>query len=373
VLLTGAIALGASGAAFAQDEPTSAAGPESPALPQAAPIGPPSPERPKQFLNWETGAGKSYVIPAVELIGYLFLLNQYDRHFVEPEDIYRTGTKSFWKNLTDSKWVVDSDPFATNQFLHPYGGSIYYGLARSTGLNFWESFGYASAGSLLWELGGETGPPSINDQITTPIAGSFLGEPLFRMASLLLENDGRPPGFWRELGAAALSPPTGLNRLIFGNRFDAVFPSYAPAISTRFQLGAALNTHLTGPATSDFKQNAATADFQLAYGLPGKPGYSYTRPFDYFNFQFTASTANTFENIIIRGLLLGAPYAAGDSYRGVWGLFGSYDYISPQVFRVRRPQPRYHRPMVAFAGGSAPGHGPRRRRLRRGRHYPRFG
>jgi hypothetical protein len=91
---------------------------------------------------------------------------------------------------------------------------------------------------------------------------------------------------------------------------------------------------LTGPATSDFKQNAATADFQLAYGLPGKPGYSYTRPFDYFNFQFTASTANTFENIIIRGLLLGAPYAAGDSYRGVWGLFGSYDYISPQVFRV---------------------------------------
>jgi hypothetical protein len=334
VLLTGAIALGASGAAFAQDEPTSAAAPESPAIPQAAPIGPPSPERPKQFLNWETGAGKSYVIPAVELIGYLFLLNQYDRHFVEPEDIYRTGTKSFWKNLTDSKWVVDSDPFATNQFLHPYGGSIYYGLARSTGLNFWESFGYASVGSVLWELGGETGAPSINDQITTPIAGSFLGEPLFRMASLLLENDGGPPGFWRELGAAALSPPTGLNRLVFGNRFDAVFPSHDPAISTRFQLGTSVNTVFGGQGVSRFRENEGTADFQLAYGLPGKPGYSYTRPFDYFNFQFTASTANTFENIIIRGLLVGAPYAAGDSYRGVWGLYGTYDYISPQIFRV---------------------------------------
>src|SRR4029077_17586746 len=174
----------------------------------------------------------------------------------------------------------------------------------------------------------------------------------FRMASLLLENDGGPPGFWRELGAAALSPPTRPhplvfgkrvdarfpaprpNRLVFGNRFDPVFPSHDPAISTRFQLGAALNTHLTGPATSQFKQNEATADFQLAYGLPGKPGYSYTRPFDYFNFQLTASTANTFENIITRGLLVGAPYAAGDSYRGVWGLYGTYDYISPQVFRV---------------------------------------
>ncbi|HSL02715.1 MAG TPA: DUF3943 domain-containing protein [Nitrospiraceae bacterium] len=334
-LLTGALALALAmpSAGFAQER-TSADPLTSPAPPQPAPIGPPAPAGPKQLLNWETGAGRSYIIPAFELTGYLLLLNQFDRHFTNPEDIYRTGTKSFWKNLTDSKWVVDTDPFATNQFLHPYGGSIYYGLPRSTGLNFWESFGYASVGSFLWELGGETGAPSINDQITTPIAGSFLGEPLFRMASLLLENDGRPPGFWRELGAAALSPPTGLNRLVFGNRFDAVFPSYAPAISTRFQLGAALNTHLHGPATSDFKQNEMNADFQLAYGLPGKPGYSYSRPFDYFNFQFTASTANTFENIIIRGLLLGAPYAAGDSYRGVWGLFGSYDYISPQVFRV---------------------------------------
>ena len=334
-LVTGALALAlvTPGAGFAQER-TSTDEITSPAPPQAAPIGPPAHEWSKQRLNWETGAGRSYIIPAFEVTGYLLLLNQFDRHFVEPKDVYRTGTDSFWKNLTDSKWVIDEDPFGTNQFLHPYGGSIYYGLARSTGLNFWESFGYATAGSVLWELGGETGPPSINDQITTPIAGSFLGEPLFRMANLLLENDGGPPGFWRELGAAALSPPTGLNRLVFGNRFDAVFPSHDPAISMRFQLGAALNTRLTGPATSHFRQNEATADFQLAYGLPGKPGYSYARPFDYFNFQFTASTANTFENIIIRGLLVGAPYAAGDSYRGVWGLFGTYDYIAPQVFRV---------------------------------------
>ena len=330
-----ALALVAPGAGFAQEEGTSSDARILPAPPQAAPIGPPaSDEGPKQFLNWETGEGKSYIIPAFEVTGYLLLLNQFDRHFVEPKDVYRTGTKSSWKNLTDSKWVVDTDPFGTNQFLHPYGGSIYYGLARSTGLNFWESFGYATAGSVLWELGGETGAPSINDQITTPIAGSFFGEPLFRMASLLLENDGGRPGFWRELGAAALSPPTGFNRLVFGNRFDAVFPSHDPAISTRFQLGASVNTVLTGPATSRFKENEATADFQLAYGLPGKPGYSYTRPFDYFNFQFTASTANTFENIITRGLLVGAPYGVGDSYRGVWGLYGTYDYISPQVFRV---------------------------------------
>lgn len=334
-LLTGALtlALVTPGAGFAQ-EGLSPDARISPASPHAAPIGPPAPEGPKQRLNWETGAGRSYIIPAFELAGYLLLLNQYDRHFVEPKDVYRTDGKSFSKNLTDSKWVVDKDPFATNQFMHPYGGSIYYGIGRSSGLNFWESFGYATAGSFLWEIGGETGPPSINDQITTPIAGSFLGEPLFRMASLLLESDEGRPGLWRELAAAVLSPPTGFNRLVFGNRFDAVLPSHAPAISTRFQIGASVNTVLTGPSVSRFKQNELTADFQLAYGLPGKPGYSYNRPFDYFNFQFTASTANIFENIITRGLLVGAPYAVGDSYRGVWGLYGTYDYIAPQVFRV---------------------------------------
>lgn len=40
------------------------------------------------------------------------------------------------------------------------------------------------------------------------------------------------------------------------------------------------------------------------------------------------------ESLNTRGLLLGRAYASGDATRGVWGLFGNYDYISPQVFRV---------------------------------------
>jgi len=34
------------------------------------------------------------------------------------------------------------------------------------------------------------------------------------------------------------------------------------------------------------------------------------------------------------GLLYGADYDVGDAYRGLWGLYGSYDYISPELFRV---------------------------------------
>jgi hypothetical protein len=33
-------------------------------------------------------------------------------------------------------------------------------------------------------------------------------------------------------------------------------------------------------------------------------------------------------------MLMGTEYEIGKSYRGIWGLYGTYDYISPQTFRV---------------------------------------
>jgi hypothetical protein len=74
----------------------------------------------------------------------------------------------------------------------------------------------------------------------------------------------------------------------------------------------------------------------MEYGLPGKAGYSYDRPFDYFNFEFRTfgNLKNPVDNIMIRGLLYGKDYEAGDSYQGIWGLYGGYDYISPYIFRI---------------------------------------
>ncbi|HEY7532174.1 MAG TPA: DUF3943 domain-containing protein, partial [Nitrospiraceae bacterium] len=284
-------------------------------------------------LVWETGAGLSYFLPAGEILTYEFFLNLFDRHFVEPTSDYETNGDTIWHNLTDGKWVIDNDQFKVNQFLHPYGGSIYYGLARSAGLNFWESFLYSVAGSFIWEIAGETTNPSINDMIATPIGGTFLGEPFFRMASLLLEDSEGQPGFWRELGAAVISPPMGFNRLVFGDKFDAVFPSYRPATFMRLQAGGTISSSSQN-VSSSVEEAGAVADFTFSYGLPGKPGYSYRRPFDYFDFHLTAVTANVLESVNTRGLLLGTTYASGNSTRGIWGLYGSYDYISPQVFRV---------------------------------------
>jgi hypothetical protein len=301
-------------------------------------------EEPEPVMSWGTGAGKSDVVPIVDILLFDFLLNQFNRNFIAPTEDYASDWDSFERNIKGD-WVFDDDNFDVNQFGHPYQGAMYHGFARSSGHDYWSALGYTFIGSILWETAGETTPPSVNDQFTTGIGGTLLGEPLFRMASLLLESgNGRPSGP-RTFAASFVSPPTGYNRLAYGRRFDGVFRSHDPAVYTRAQLGANINTELRSdintvkdpnlpPVPQSYREGEAVADFTMAYGLPGKPGYRYARPFDYFHFQFTAATGNVLENLITRGLLYGAPYGVGDHYRGIWGIYGSYDYIAPQIFRV---------------------------------------
>ena len=156
------------------------------------------------------------------------------------------------------------------------------------------------------------------------------------MANLVLEGGGEKPDFWRELGATCISPPTGINRYLFGDRFDKVFPSHNPPTFERLRLGMSTTAReADNSALQTYDRQQATIDFLMSYGLPGKPGYTYDRPFDYFEFEFTAGTGKgAFENVVSRGLLYGTDYDVGDAYRGVWGLYGSFDYISPAIFRV---------------------------------------
>ena len=276
---------------------------------------------------------RDYALPAMEIIGFDFLLNRFNRNFGSGKHDYAVSLESIRRNL-HSSWGTDSDPFRTNQLGHPYQGSMYHGFARSAGFDFWESMGYTFGGSALWEIAGENTLPSRNDQIATGIGGSFLGESLYRMSSLLLEKGGGLPPFWREVAAAAISPSTGFNRLVMGKRLDAIFASRDPAYYSQAQVGVMGTTRNVSGTSTIFKRYEARADFSLDYGMPGKEGYRYSRPFDYFSFQASVSSADTFENVMTRGLLLGKDYQAGKNYRGLWGLYGSYDFISPQTFRI---------------------------------------
>jgi hypothetical protein len=296
----------------------------------------------KSALSWETGEGKSHLVPALEVPGFIIVLNGFDRLAFpnkrkEGRRVYDTTPSTIWEHVSRQNWHFDKDSFDVNQFGHPYEGATMFGLARSTGLNFWQSLIYSNVGSFLWEMAGETTRPSINDQITTGNAGSLFGEALFRIAGLVLEDGGETPRFWHELTAAAVSPPTGFNRFVFGDRFKSTFPSHKPAALWRAILGGSIDTHssnLIQPA--QHHDVNLIADFAMAYGLPGKPGYTYNRPFDYFDFQLSTRSRvnNLLEAVTIRGLLIGTEYQMGNDYRGIWGLYGSYDYISPHLFRV---------------------------------------
>jgi len=279
-----------------------------------------------------TPVRKNHFVPFFDIVAFDFLLNRYGKAFVDP-GTYDVNRSSITRNL-HSPWVLDSDPFSINQFMHPYQGSMYHGFARSAGLNYWESFLYTFGGSILWEIAGETTLPSRNDQIATGIGGTFFGESLFRLANLVLERAHMPP-FWRELSAAVISPSTAFNRLAYGERFRGTFPSRDPAFFTRVQTGFMGTASVQKSFTQPFTRNEAVADFSVDYGMPGKSSYAYHRPFDYFNFQFTTSTGSRFEDIFSRGLLAGRTYGEGAARaRGVWGLYGTYDYVAPQIFRV---------------------------------------
>ncbi len=277
------------------------------------------------------GSEKSYIIPALEILGFDTLLNAFNRVHYGCCD-YDTSFSSIRRNL-GREWVVDRDDFTVNQIGHPYQGSMYHGFARASGLNYWESSAYTFVGSVLWEIGGETTPPSENDQIASGIGGSFLGEALFRMSNLWLEQK-RGSRFWREIAAAAISPPVGFNRLAFGERFDGIFSSRDAEYYSRVQIGVNSATQDLPGTAREAKRHEGVVDFALDYGLPGKSGYTYKRPFDYFTFQGSVSSAIGLESVLTRGLLFGTDYRIGKTYRGIWGLYGSYNYLAPQVFRL---------------------------------------
>src|SRR5687768_2106094 len=82
---------------------------------------------------------KSYILPAVEIVAMDAAVNLGGRLVIDPAN-YGVTPDSIRRNLR-GPWVVDDDPFEINQFLHPYQGAMYHGIARSNGLNYWSSVG----------------------------------------------------------------------------------------------------------------------------------------------------------------------------------------------------------------------------------------
>ena len=272
---------------------------------------------------------KSYILPAVEIVAMDVAVNLGGRLLID-RAAFAVTPASIRRNLR-GPWVIDDDPFEINQFGHPYQGAMYHAIARSNGQPYWPSVAYAFAASALWEIAGETKPPSRNDQIASGIAGSFLGEPLFRISRLLLQRADRGPGVWRTLASMLAAPPAAINHGFFGDPAGSLASDTVSPSDIRVQFGVVANATGRSRSVSSLSASRPQLALSMDHGYPGNNGYRHERPFDYFRIESRIS-ADGLEQLSSRGLFAGTNYGAG-RLGGIWGLYGTYDYFSPSRFR----------------------------------------
>jgi hypothetical protein len=99
------------------------------------------------------------------------------------------GLDVWWEKTTHPE--NDSDDFYINYILHPYWGAAYFVRARERGFSNWQSFGYSTLLSTLFEFGVEAGaePPSKQDLWVTPVIGSMVGLWFMQLRDNVRERD----------------------------------------------------------------------------------------------------------------------------------------------------------------------------------------
>jgi hypothetical protein len=240
----------------------------------------------------------------VEIVAMDALINAAGRRGPE-SDAYKVNATSIRSNI-QGRWIVDNDPFGVNQMMHPYQGAMYHNIARSSGLNYWQSLAYTFAGSIMWEIAGETTTPAVNDQLASGIAGTLLGESLFRMANLLVDRSheqrrirtgiARVPGF-----AADRDQSRRVRQAIRWRHADAR-PRVRPSRAIRWR-AARQTTRRARRSILGAARRSRISWWSI--GLPGRAGYTYTRPFDYFRLDATASSVDIIEKVTSHGVLAG--------------------------------------------------------------------
>lgn len=273
----------------------------------------------------DTPERTSHALPLVETVAFELALNGASQ--LAGRDWADISLGSIRDNLTSS-WVFDEDAFTIDQLAHPYGGAWPYLAARSSGHGFWVSSAYAFGGSLMWELLMETEPPSFNDQLTTTVGGVLLGESLHRIARALRYR----PTTLREVAASALDPVGALNRATWGRAWrDRLPPSYYVHLG----IGWEQLTRTLDGARREADQNQLHTELVLQHGRPGDAEFRPRAPLDHFDLHAAVdiSREHVVGTLDVRGLLHGTVMERG-STRGLYGLYGMYDYMNPDRVRV---------------------------------------
>lgn len=275
------------------------------------------------------------LIAAIEVPLINLTIWGFDRYVLDAS-YARISPSSIARNLSGG-WTIDQDSFEVNQFGHPYQGALSFTAARSAGVGFWWSLLYPYFGSLMWELAMETDPPSINDQITTPLAGALLGEALHRLTTILLFS---PQGssLGREILATLLNPMRALNRHAFGLSSPDDHLAPPPYLGHFFVgLSASRNVAEADGAREDLMRigRLLSVGVRLLHGIPGHTAFKPQKPLDHFDFEAELNVSTQpFGLLTVDGLLWGGAWGSAGRFRGMGGLYAMYDFSNPTPFRV---------------------------------------
>ncbi len=158
---------------------------------------PPEVSVPPAGLDWAgLGRDTAYVL-GYELAAAVPLSLSKDGHQLD----------AWWDNVRNPHW--DGDAWWINYVGHPYFGAAYYIRARERGAGGVEAFAYSALMSTLFEYGAEAlfEPPSYQDLIVTPVAGTLIGALVFE--PLRTRIKAKPTRAWYDNGRARGHGPAG--------------------------------------------------------------------------------------------------------------------------------------------------------------------
>ena len=239
-------------------------------------------------------------------------------------DIPTAGPQEWWENIR-SGWNWDGNNISTNNIEHPYGGAVYYNVARSNGMSFWAAAPVTLAGSFMWEVFGEASPPSANDLVITTLSGITLGEAIRRLSVIVLDN--QATGFdrvWREASVLLVNPGMGLDRLSRGQTWrQRPNPGEHRPGNLRGIVSVGAQRLTLGRGTGETMDVAAAA-FGLQYG---DPFGARVQPFSYFTItaELNSGPSTTLTQLGTRGMLASLGRHDGITRR-VAGVFMDFDY-----------------------------------------------
>ncbi len=251
------------------------------------------------------------------------------------QEVWARVSPTTWRNNLVYPWQWDDNMFSNNQWAHPYHGSLYYNSARTNGYNFWQSSLWPVAGSLMWELFFEAWAPAPNDFVTTSVGGVILGETLYRLSRLPLDNTTTGGArVWREVASGILDPISGLNRLVRGEtgRVSANPPDWRPkAMFGLMDLGYRQTTDAGAEGEGQETVSQWNATFSLSYGSPVTDLNH--APFSHFALRADLAGPNesgVISQVSARGNL--AAWALGQSGKHQVALLLEYDYFNNPAF-----------------------------------------